>query len=158
MPRISFAYRFSVTLPAPAEAAFRWATDYAPDDWARMGRIGRRHVDRLADGTVLLTDRVWTDGRPATKQRLVRLDPVRRAWTNTHLTSPTRHSQFLYRIVAHGPRRSRLEFTGLQVEQVPRTPSRTALSRHARAVARSDAALWRRLARVMRTELAPRRR
>ncbi len=160
MPRISFDYRFRVRLPASADAAYRWATDYAPDDPARMGQDGRRRIEHVADGTILLTDRVRRDGRTVTKTRLVRLRPGERAWTNTHLAGPTRHSQFLYRITPLGPGASSLEFVGLQVEPSPRTLAPKELARRAQAVAREDAATWRRLSRVMAEELgsAPARR
>jgi hypothetical protein len=154
MPLVAFDYRFVVGLPASADEAYRWATDYAPDDPARMGQVGRRRIDRLAEGTIVLTDTVRRDGRSVTKKRLVRLRPRFRAWTNTHLAGPTRHSQFLYRIVPRGPRRSALEFIGLQVERASRPLSPSQLARRAREVAREDAATWRRLARAMASDLA----
>ena len=153
MPLVAFDYRFRTRLPASADAAYRWATDYAPDDWRRMGRDGTRRIRLLAPETILLTDRVRVDGRFVTKVRLVRLRPRARAWTNTHLAGPSRHSQFLYRIVPQGRRASRLEFVGLQVEPSARRLSRAALAARARVVAREDAALWRRLARTMGEEL-----
>ena len=163
MPLIAFDYRFSTRLPASAAAAYRWATDYAPDDPARMGQDGRRRIEIVAPGTILLTDTIRKDGRTVTKTRLVRLRPRDRAWTNTHVGGPTRHSQFIYRIVPRGPRRSTLEFVGLQVEHAPRPLSAAQLARRAREVAREDAATWRRLARIMALELGlgaskPRRR
>jgi len=154
MPRISFDYRFVVNLPASADAAYRWATDYRPDDPARMGQVGRRRVERLAEGTILLTDTVRTDRGPVTKTRLVRLRPRTRSWTNTHLAGPMQHSQFLYRILPRGRRRSRLEFVGLQVERAGRALSAGERSRRARTVAREDAATWRLLARAMADDLA----
>jgi hypothetical protein len=157
MPLIALEYRFTVSLPASADAAYRWATDYAPDDWARMGLDGRRRIERLADGTIVLTDTVRTDGRSVTKKRLVRLRPRARSWTNTHLAGPTRHSQFLYHIFPRGPRRSVLEFVGLQVERASRALSPAALARRARTVAREDAAIWRHLARAMAADLGRRR-
>ena len=153
MPLVSFEYRFVVSLPASAPDAYRWATDYAPDDPARMGELGRRRIQPLTDGAILLTDTVRVDGRTVTKQRLVRLRPRLRSWTNTHLAGPMRHSQFLYRIVPRGPRRSMLEFVGLQVERVPRALPASQLARRAQEVARADRATWRRLARVMAEEL-----
>lgn len=153
MSLVAFNYRFRTRLPASADAAYRWATDYAPDDWRRMGRDGTRRIRLLAPGTILLTDRVRVDGRFVTKTRLVRLRPAARAWTNTHVGGPTRHSQFLYRILPRGRRTSVLEFVGLQVEPSARPLSRSALAARARAVAREDAALWRRLARAMAEEL-----
>ena len=154
MPLTSFDFRFSVNLPASADAAYRWATDYRPDDPARMGEVGRRRVQRLAEGTILLIDAVRADRGTVTKTRLVRLRPRARSWTNTHLAGPLRHSQFLYRIVPRGPRRSRLEFVGLQVERSGRALSAAELARRARTVAREDAATWRHLVRAMAEELA----
>ena len=153
MPLVSFGYRFTVRLPASAAAAYRWATDYAPDDPARMGENGRRRVDWLVEDAVLITDAIRTDHGVVTKQRLVRLQPRERSWTNTHLAGPTKHSQFLYRIVPRGPRRSVLEFVGLQVERSPRALSPAERSLRARTVAREDAATWKLLARAMATEL-----
>jgi len=155
MATVAFDYRFLVKLPVGADAAYRWATDYRADDWARMGQVGRRRIERLAEGTLLLTDTVRTPTGTVTKQRLVRLRPRQRSWTNTHLAGPTVHSQFLYRIIPHGPRRSTLEFTGLQVEPAPRPLSRSELAARARTVAREDAALWRRLVRAMAEDLLP---
>jgi hypothetical protein len=163
VPLIAFDYRFSTRLPASADAAYRWAVDYAPDDPARMGQDGRRRVTIVAPRTILLTDTVRKGGRTVIKRRLVRLQPGERAWTNTHVGGPSLHSQFFYRIVPRGPRRSTLQFVGLQVERSPRVLSAAQLARRAREVAREDAATWRRLARVMAEELRlrpsrPRRR
>jgi hypothetical protein len=155
MPLVALDYRFRTRLPAPADAAYRWATDYAPDDWHRMGYDGTRRIRRLAPGTLVLTDRVRVDGHFVTKVRLVRLRPRERAWTNTHLAGPNRLSQFLYHILPQGRRASVLEFVGLQVETSVRPLSRSALTARARTVAREDAAIWRRLARAMREELGP---
>jgi len=158
VPLISFDYRFSVDLPVSADAAYRWAVDYRPDDWTLMGRVGRRRIRKLADGAILLTDTVETDGRRVTKKRLVRLWPARRSWTNTHLAGPTIHSQFWYAILPRGPRRSRIEFVGLQVEPSARRLSAAQLARRAADVRREDAALWRRLSRAMGEDLGASRR
>ena len=158
MPLVTFEYRFSVKLPASADAAYRWATDYAPDDPARMGQDGRRRIEKLADGAIVLTDTVRQSGRTVTKKRLVRLRPRVRSWTNTHLSGPKRHSQFLYRIIPGGRRRSTLEFVGLQVERAARSLSPSQLARRAREVGREDAATWRRLARAMASDLGAARK
>ncbi|HTT17061.1 MAG TPA: hypothetical protein VMH49_06895 [Thermoplasmata archaeon] len=153
MPRVAFDFRFTVRLPAPARAAYRWATDYAPDDPARMGQDGHRRIAWVADRTALLTDRIVQDGKPVTKVRLVRLSTDGRSWTNTHLAGPNRHSQFWYRIVPRGPNASALQFVGLQVEPSRRALTPRELVKRARAVRREDVATWRRLARVMAREL-----
>jgi len=153
MPLVAFDYRFTTPLPVSADRAYRWATDYAPDDWQRMGQDGHRRIEIVAPRTVLLTDTVRGPNGTVTKRRLVRLRPRDRAWTNTHVGGPTRHSQFIYRIVPRGPRRSTLEFVGLQVERSPRPLTPSQLARRARDVAREDATLWRRLARAMASDL-----
>ncbi len=158
MPLVAFSYRFKVRLPLPADAAYRWATDYRPDDLAIMGEDGRRTVEELAEGTLLLTDTIRRGKVVVTKTRLVRLIPERRSWTNTHLAGPTRHSQFLYTIVPRGRRASRLEFTGLQVEPARTALSRAELAARARKVRDEDATLWRRhLVRAMAKDLRGRR-
>lgn len=158
MPLVAFSYRFSVLLPATCDEAFRWATDYRPDDLALMGENGTRRIERLAPGTLLLTDTVRSGRRAVTKSRLIRILPGRRRWTSTHLSGPARHSQFLYELLPAGRGRSRLEFTGLQVERRPARMSPAALARRARDVAREDAAGWRRLARAMARDLGRHRR
>jgi hypothetical protein len=153
MPLVSFDYRFSVGLPAGADEAYRWATDYQPDDLARMGQSGQRRVEWLTASAALVIDSVRTDRGTVTKTRLVRLRPRQRSWSNTHLAGPNRYSQFFYTIRPRGPHRSTLEFVGLQVEHAPRRLSASELSRRARAVARGDAATWKRLVRAMEMEL-----
>jgi len=153
MPLVAFDYRFRVRLPVSADDAYRWATDYAPDDPARMGQVGRRRIERLADGVIVLTDTVRQGARTVTKRRLVRLRPALRSWTNTHLAGPVRHSQFLYTIRPAGRHRSTLEFVGLQVERAARPLTRSQLARRARQVAREDAAAWRLLVRAMVKDL-----
>jgi hypothetical protein len=158
VPLVSYPFRFSIVLPAPPDAAYRWATDYRPDDLALMGEEGTRRVDRLASDVVLLTDTVRTGRSRVTKTRLVRLLPERRAWTNTHLAGPLRHSQFLYELLPAGRGRSRLTFTGLQVEAARRPIGRAARAARAREIARRDRATWHRLARAMARELRARGR
>lgn len=154
MPFASFVFSFRVRLPASADRAYRWATDYRPDDPGLMGQKGRRAITRIARDTLLLTDTVREGGRTVRRTRLVRLLPRRRMWTNTHLSGSRRHSQFLYELVPLGPRACRLEFTGLQVERSARTLRPHELARRAREVARDDRATWGLLARALRADLA----
>lgn len=146
-------YGFTVLLPVNRERAFRWATDYEPNDLELMGERGRRKVESLAKRTLLLTDVFETPGGRITKTKLVHLLPERYAWTNTHLTGPSRYSQFLYELRPEGRTRCRLRFTGLQVERSrrPSTPARVA--RRAEQLAREDSQAWRRLARAMARDL-----
>jgi hypothetical protein len=141
-------YEFSQQFEVPARDAFDWCTDYRADDWMRMGKKGTRRVARLNDDTLILTDTVQEVDGAVTKRRLVRLLPRRLAWTNTHLTGPNRHSQFWYRIVSEGRLRSRLEFTGLQVNYGP-SPTAARAARMAQALRDDDAGMWALLAEEM---------
>jgi hypothetical protein len=152
----SFVFSFKVPLPASADRAYRWATDYRPDDPAILGQDGVRAIEKIARDTLLLTDTVKEGRRTVQKVRLVRLRPKERSWTNTHLKGPYRHSQFLYRIVPVGRTRSRLEYVGLQVEYGPKLSARE-LARRAEEVRRDDRKSWTGIVRAMKADLARRR-
>ncbi|MBI2648577.1 MAG: hypothetical protein HYW93_02855 [Thaumarchaeota archaeon] len=147
--RFGFTQRFSV----PAEDAYRWCTDYHPDDWALMGKRGKRKIKKISDDTIILEDVTYRDGRPVVKGKVVRLDPVRLSWTNTHLTGPTKYSQFLYRITPEGNSGSKLEFTGLQVEYSRTKVAADRIASLERKYREEDSESWRNLARAMEKEL-----
>ena len=156
MPIQRVSYRFAVRLPTGTAAAYKWATDYRPDDFEIMGFRGRRRVEHLANGLVLLTDSFDADpfdpkaGARTTKVKLVHLFPERWAWTATHVAGPARFSQFLYQLRPKGPRTCILEFRGNQVEQVRRTPTAASLKRRAKELRREDSQLWQRLSKELR--------
>ena len=157
MPTVALRYRFRQPLDAPAEAAFAWCTDFGPSDGPLFAQRTERSVRRLADGALVLTDITYPNGRRRRIRRLVRIDPARRSWTNTHLDGPFRHSQFWYRIVPNGPRRSRLEFVGLALESVPRRLSGAQVAALAAERGRADSGAWRRyLAPALARDLAAR--
>jgi hypothetical protein len=159
MPVQRITYRFTVRLPASADRAYRWATDYRADDLKLMGFRAGRRVRVLAGDSVLLTDSFASDpfavapGDRAVKVKLVHRFPRQRAWTSTHITGPTRYSQFLYEIVPAGPNASRLRYTGIQVERVKRPPTARSLAKRARELASIDSRSWRRLAIAMGKDL-----
>lgn len=157
MSPYSVHYRFSQPFDFPAKMAFDWCTDYRPDDWARMGKKGTRRVKRINEDTLILTDTVTGEGGPVTKQRLVRLNPERLAWTNTHLAGPNKHSQFWYRIVARGNEKSRLDFTGLQVNYGAR-PTAAKIAKMAEELKAEDSRMWSLLAKEMRKDLQRQKR
>ena len=95
---------------------------------------------------------VADDGTRVTKVKLVRIYPDRLSWTNTHISGPNRHSQFLYEIVAEGASACRLDFTGLQVLEVE-TGTRQELAAVARTLREEDAAIWKNLARALASEM-----
>jgi transposase len=145
-------YQFSRSFDVPAKAAYQWCTDYRPDDWRRMGKKGTRRIKRLNEDTLILTDTVEGEGGAVTKKRLVRLNADSLAWTNTHLAGPNKHSQFWYQIVAVGKARSRLDFTGLQVNY-GRRPSALRAAEAAKELKEDDSRAWVLLAREMSTDL-----
>jgi hypothetical protein len=145
-------YQFSQSFGFPAERAYEWCTDYRQDDWARMGKNGTRKIKRINEDTLILTDTVVGEGGTLTKQRLVRLNANRLAWTNTHLTGPNKHSQFWYQIVSQGKARSRLDFIGLQVNYGRRPPP-ARISEMATSLKTDDSRMWILLAKEMMRDL-----
>jgi hypothetical protein len=145
-------YQFSQSFEVPAKAAYLWCTDYRPDDWRRMGKNGTRRITHLNEDTLILTDTVIEESGAVTKKRLVRLNADRLAWTNTHLGGPNKHSQFWYQIVAVGKDRSRLDFTGLQVNYGKRPPA-SRITKMAEELRRDDSGMWTLLAKEMSKDL-----
>lgn len=152
MDSYSIRYQFSQSFDVPAETAYQWCTDYQPDDWGRMGKKGTRRIERLNADTLILTDTVTGESGPVTKKRLVRLNADRLAWTNTHLAGPNRHSQFWYQIVAVGRGKSRLDFTGLQVNYGKR-PSASRTAEMTKELKKDDSGAWVLLAQEMSKDL-----
>ena len=145
-------YKFSQSFDVPAERAFRWCTDYQPDDWAIMGKEGTRRIKRLNEDTLILTDTVVGKSGPVTKKRLVRLNVQELAWTNTHIDGPNKHSQFWYQIVSMGDG-SRLDFVGPQVNY-GRRPSPKRIEKMARDLRNEDSGMWALLAKEMSMDLS----
>ena len=146
MPAASVAYHFSQRFPCPARELFEWATDFDGEDLARMGHPGTRKVRWLCNDTVVLTDAApGASGKKVIKTKLVRIYRRQRTWTNTHLSGPNVHSQFLYQIVEEAPERCRLDFSGLQMVEVERADRKT-LQALAKQIRADDSASWRALA------------
>jgi hypothetical protein len=141
-------YRFSQIFDVPSKFAYQWCIDYKPYDWKIMGKNGKRKIRRFNEDTLILTDTVVTGVGPVTKQRLVRLNGDRLAWTNTHISGPNKHSQFWYQIVSLGRDRSRLDFIGLQVNYGKR-PSASKIAATARGLQKDDSGMWVLLAKEM---------
>ena len=155
MPVISLRYRFRQPFRAPAAAAYAWCTDFGPDDGPLFAERTERSVRRWSEDALVMTDTTYPKGRPVRIRRLVRLYPEERAWTNTHLDGPYEGSQYWYRIVADGARRSHLEFRGLRLESHAGPLSTAARIRRAEQCRRDDAGAWRRrLAPVLEHDVA----
>ncbi len=157
MPFIAIDYRFSQRFAFPARRVYAWVTDFQPHDIDLQGKKGRRKAVPLCDGAILVTDTFVTgDGRRVSKKKIIRLYPRRLSYTNTHLAGPNKYSQYVYEIVPEGARSSRLDFTGREVRSAGAMTKRQ-LTAHARLARSATAAIWRRLARAMARDLAPRR-
>ena len=157
MPRYTVHYRFSQRFPFPAGDAYAWSTDFHADDVTLMGEEGTRKVDRIDDSTFILADTQKRAERPETKVRLVRLYPELLMWTNTRISEAGKHSQFIYQIAPEGVKGSRLEFTGAQLDEAARQPSKAELAAAAKRYAETDALAWMHLAEAMKKDLAPTR-
>lgn len=147
----SVCYEFSQQFDIPERPAFDWCTDYKPDDWTKMGKNGTRRIKHINDDTLILTDTVVGKGGPVTKKRLVRLNPGRLAWTNTHIAGPNKHSQFWYQIIPMDGEKSRLDFIGLQVNYGKR-PSVARIAKIAKELKADDSGMWSLLAKEMRKD------
>jgi hypothetical protein len=142
MVGVSIRYEFQQPFNVPAAVAYAWATDFEPADADLFGDRRRRAIRRIAPDALVMTDTTYPAGRALRIARLVRIFPEKMAWTNTHLTGPFRHSQFWYRIVPDGPRRSYLDFQGLKVETRAHPLTPAAQRRESEANRLSDAATW----------------
>ena len=151
-------YKFSQRFPFSAEDAYGWSVDYDSDDFSLMGLDGRREIERIDQDTLILDDTIFANGRTAKKRRLIRLFPELLTLTNTRLSSPNKHSQFIYQFVAEGEGGSHLDFTGAQVNKSERRPTPAKIAALASEYTRVDSSLWVSLAAAMEKDLAGRRR
>lgn len=153
MPLVSLPFSFTQELPLSVDDAYAWATDYGSGDLAMMGMNGRRKVAHLGNDTILLTDTfTGDDGKKLSKKKLVRLYPSRRMWTNTHVTGPNQHSQFIYELLETPGKKDRctLRFTGQQILRVDEEWTPAQIRKRAKEVEREDHATWKRIARAMK--------
>jgi hypothetical protein len=158
MPTYSLQYHFRQPLSAPAKAAYAWCTDFEPEDGKLFPVKWTRSVRWLSKDALILTDTTFPDGRTRRIHRLVRLNPSERAWTNTHLDGPYRHSQYWYRIVPDGRRSCHLEFQGFRLIVSPRLLPASEVARLTANERREDAGLWRRrMAPALKRDLVARR-
>jgi hypothetical protein len=148
--RYCFTQRFSV----PARKAYKWCTDYSPEDHALMGdEAAERQITHITDTTIILTDIFHTSSGSVEKQKLVQLYPDRLRWISTHLTGPNRYSQFIYEISAEGNAASRLDFTALHIEYEKEKLDNEDIKSLAGKLKEEDSAAWKLLARAMTKEL-----
>jgi hypothetical protein len=154
MVLVSVRYSFSQSFSVPVEEAFRWSIDYDPDDFALMGWEGRRKVKKLSEDAFILEDARKTDKGMVEKTRLVRVNPERRSFSNTHIAGPTIHSQYWYEFFPEGSGGSRLEFTGLILYPSEKELSSEQVSEIAAEEKEGDARIWKNLAEAMESDYA----
>jgi len=147
--RYSFTQKFSV----PVDEAFAWSIDYDPGDFALMGEEGRRRITKLSEDTFILEDSRKTPEGWVDKTRLVRVNPERRSFSNTHIGGPTLHSQFWYEFFPEGKSGSRLEFTGLLLYPTKKRLTEKEIAELAAREKKGDSLAWKKLAKAMESEL-----
>ncbi len=149
---LTIRYDFSQQFDVSAEDAFKWCTDYREDDFSLMGMKGQRQIKKVSDEVIILSDMIHSNGKSSIKKKLVRLDAKRFFWSNTHLAGPNKHSQFLYQIIPMKSK-SRLEFTGLQINYSKTKLSQKEINMIKREAKEEDSAIWKRLAKAMEKDL-----
>jgi hypothetical protein len=147
-------YHFSQRFPVPARKAYKWCTDYTPQDHALMGEAAaERQITCVTDTTIILTDIFHSGKGDVEKQKLVQLYPDRLRWVSTHLTGPNKYSQFIYEISAEGDSTSRLDFTALHLEYEKENLDSDGIKSLADKLKEEDSAAWKLLAKAMTKEL-----
>ena len=153
MPVRSLRYNFSQRFNVPAQEAYKWCTDYDPGDLPLMGENGKSKIEWISEDAVMLSDTIRKeDGTTVAKKKLVRLDPSTLSWTNTHVGGPYKYSQFWYRIVPEGKEGSRLEFTGLQLENFD-MENKQSTKILASKLRKEDSGAWKLLAKELHKDL-----
>jgi hypothetical protein len=153
MAPVSVRYKFSQRFNIPVKQAFRWSIDYDPNDFTLMGLDGRRKIKKLADDAFILEDTRRTGKALVKKTRLIRINHVRRAFTNTHIAGPTPYSQFWYEFFPEDDGGSRLDFTGLFLLPSRKKLSAEEVAKIAEEERRGDAKIWKNLAKAMEADL-----
>jgi hypothetical protein len=145
-------YHFSQHLPVSAQAAYKWCTDFQPEDHALMGEgDAEREVTWLTDSTLILKETFRTIEGKTEKEKLVQLYPERLTWVSTHISGVNKYSQFIYEIIAEDET-SRLDFTALHIEHVENL-SENEVRRLSDVLLDYDSGVWKRLAKEMEREL-----
>ncbi len=146
-------YHFTQIFSAPAREAFAWCTNFTSDDRQLMGEAdGKRRVTHLAEGTIILADTFYNDGK-VEKRKLVHLYPETLSWVSTHLSGPNKYSQFIYKISQLNECESKLDFYGLHIENVVDALSDKDLRKLAKKLRETDSHVWKLLAKAMLLEL-----
>ena len=150
----SLRYHFSQIFAIPPLEAYKWCTDYDPNDLTLMHQKGKREITHLTETTILLTDTFYNQKESIKKNKLVQLYPDRLSWTNTHLSGPNKYSQFLYEIKPENKSSSKLNYIGLQMEYKKSIKlGKKEIEAREIEQMKQDAAVWKIIAKEMEKEL-----
>ena len=147
--RYSFVQHFAV----PAAVAYKWATNYDPEDISLMGDRGKRRIRWITDDAVILSDTFERGNKKVKKTKLVRLSPERTRWTSTHISGPNKYSQFAYQISSDGNQTSHLEFTGSHIEYTKERMAPNVIASLTSRILEEDSRTWKLLAKVMEEDV-----
>ncbi|MCL1970372.1 MAG: hypothetical protein FWF66_02805 [Candidatus Bathyarchaeota archaeon] len=151
---VSICYRFSQPFVVLPKQAYLWCTDFSPQDPQFLGYIiTGRQVVSLSEGLILLIDVFRTaQGTVVEKQKLVHLYPDTLSWVMTHITGPTKYSQFRYEIL-EDPDGCHLNYEALHVEYEKVSLSSDEKLQLAQTLCKRDSEMWRLLAVAMEQDL-----
>jgi hypothetical protein len=144
-------YRVSTVIRVPLAFAFRWCTDFRPDDAAREGESYARKIIERSPRRVVYEDLESLPSGWRWARHVVHLKPPN-AWHSDSVGN-YRQSSLDYRLTALGPRRTRLELTWRRRPFVlgGAPPSKKSLER-------GTLTAWRRFARAMEHDYRSARR
>jgi hypothetical protein len=150
----SLLYHFSQIFSVPPSDAYKWCTDFDPNDLTLMHQKGKREITHVTENTIILTDTFSKEKKTIKKKKLVQLYPDRLSWTNTHLSGPNKYSQFLYEIKPENKSSSKLNYIGLQMEyNKPIKLDKKEIETREIEQMNQDAAVWKIIAKEMEKEL-----
>ncbi|MGD0587953.1 MAG: hypothetical protein ABSA63_04085 [Thermoplasmata archaeon] len=146
-------YTFRQRFRVPAPWAFRWCTDFTPDDSKLSAGHASRKVLWLSARTVALDDEfLRPTGERVRKVKLVQIYPAAKYWVSTHIVGPNRSSQFRYTIRPGGANASYLLFEGRDLMWEGRPLSSAANRERSRRLRTEDSGLWKRFATTMEND------
>jgi hypothetical protein len=150
----SLRYNFSQIFAVPPLEAYKWCTNYDPNDIILMHQKGKREITYLTENTIILTDMFFNEKDTIKKNKLVQLYPERLSWTNTHLSGPNKYSQFLCEIKPNNKGSSILNYIGLQMEYKKLTKlGKKEIETRETEQMNQDVAVWKIIAKEMEKEL-----
>jgi len=149
----SLLYHFSQIFAMPPLEAYKWCTNYDPNDLTLMQQKGKREITHITENTIILTDTFYDQKGTIKKKKLIQLYPDRLSWTNTHLSGPNKYSQFLYEIKPEKEGLSRLNYIGLQMEHKKLKLDKKEIATREAEQMNEDAAIWKIIAEEMEKHL-----